>query len=33
LPQGINFGANISKATQVLKLLKNIYGLKQVGHI
>jgi len=33
LPHGINFGPNISRANQALKLLKNIYGLKQAGHV
>jgi len=33
LPQGINFGSRISRVTHVLKLLKNIYGLKQMGSI
>jgi len=31
LSGGINFGPNISTTIHVLKLLKNIYGLKQAG--
>jgi len=31
LPGGINFGPNISRLYHVLKLIKNIYGLKQAG--
>jgi len=29
LPRGVNFGPNISRTAHALKLLKNIYGLKQ----
>jgi len=33
LPRGINFGPNISRLSHVLKLIKNIYGLKQAGRV
>lgn len=33
LPRGIDFGPNISRLSHVLKLVKNIYGLKQAGWV
>jgi len=33
LPRGINLGPNISRPSHVLKLIKNIYGLKQAGQV
>ena len=33
LPRGVNFGAGISRSTHIVKLLKNIYGLKQAGRV
>ena len=33
LPRGVNFGPNISRTMHALQLLKNIYGLRQAGHV
>jgi len=33
LPRGIDFGPQLSRLSHVLKLIKNIYVLKQAGQI